>query len=147
MGFLHTQQNLKSLHLQNRRPFVIDDADPMLEAGQATDICHIAPADDPYTVIAGVFYLCKIFADTLAGFAIQGKGPLYVIHREAGTQGDTFRRDDIAQFLALGTLNLDIPFGNQALEMPVHCPNRHSQLRGKSGLVDIRIAFNIFEKG
>src|SRR5688500_631843 len=99
MVFLHTQQDLKSLYLQNRRLFVVDETDPMLEAGQAADIRYITLTDDPYTVITSVFYLGKIFADPLAGLAIQGKRSLHIIHRETGTQGNALRRDDVAQFL------------------------------------------------
>src|SRR5687768_449540 len=115
----------------------------MLEAGQAADIRYITLTDDPYTVITSVFYLGKIFADPLAGLAIQGKRSLHIIHRETGTQGNALRRDDVAQFLTLSTLDLDIAFGDQALDVPVHRPNRHAQLPGKRGLVYIRIAFDI----
>ncbi len=41
---------------------------------------------------------------TLAGLAIEGKGMLHIIHRQAGAQGNAFGRDDVTQFLALGAL-------------------------------------------
>jgi hypothetical protein len=119
----------------------------MLETRQAANIGNIAPADDPNPVIPGTLYLSKILTDALAGLAIERKRPLDIIHGEAGTQGYAFRGDDIAQLLTFGALDLDVSFGHQALEMPVHRPDRYSQLSSQRGLVDIWVTFDIFEKG
>src|SRR5688572_23379261 len=113
--FLHPQQDFKSLHLKRRDVFVRRYFDPVLEAGQATNIGDVALADDPYAVVASTLYLREVFADALAGFTIQGKGALHVIHGEPGAQGDPFRRDDIAQLLAFRALDLNVALGDQTL--------------------------------
>jgi hypothetical protein len=73
MIFLHPQQDFESLHLKGRDVLISHYFDPLLEAGQATNVCHIALANDPDAVVSGGFYLGKILVHALTGFTVQRK--------------------------------------------------------------------------
>ena len=96
----------------------------MFKTGQSANIRYIAFADNADAVITSTLDLREIFPHTLAGFAIKGKRPLNIIHCKTGTQGNTIGRDDITQFFALGTLDLNIAFCDQSFEMPINRSHR-----------------------
>ena len=87
-----------------------------------------------------------MFQHALAGAAVERHRVFDVGCRQAGTQGNPLRGDDVAQFLALGAFGFDVAFGDQPFKMPVDCADRHAQLRRQGRLGDIGVVLDLFEQ-
>ena len=90
--------------MQDGDILICHDFNPMLDTGQAADICNITPTDNPDLLMTGGFHCLEVLGHTLAGLSIQREGMLHIVHRQAGAQGNALGGNDIAQFLALSRL-------------------------------------------
>ena len=117
----------------------------MLKASEADHLGDLTLTEDVNLVVAGSFELFNATAAAFAYAAVKVKRSFDIVHGEVGTQSDTFGGDDVAQLFALGALDLDIAFGDQALEVPVDRAHGDAELIRESHLGDIGIGFDVGE--
>ena len=117
----------------------------MLKASEADHLGNLTFAGDVHLIVSSSFKLFKTQVGAFAYAAVKVKRSFDIVHGEVGTQSDTFGGDDVAQLFALGALDLDIAFGDQALQVPVDRAHGDAELIRESHLGDIGIGFDVGE--
>ena len=143
----HVQQNLEAFDLQGRGGRILNNQEALFKARQPANIGDIALPHNPDLAQAGGPDRVQMLFHALAGFAIEIEGAFDEVDRQARTQGNALRRDDVTELLALCALDFDVSFGDQALEVPVDRPYGHPKLIRKRRLVHVRVPLDVLKQG
>ncbi len=119
----------------------------LLHARQSAYISHIAIAFNAHNVDVLLLELSQQGGHALPDPAKESKGLLNIIYCQPGSQGDAFRRNDIAEFTPPDALNFNETFFNQPFQVPIDRSNRNAQVLCKLCLGDIRVRFNALQQG
>ena len=83
----------------------------------------------------------------LTDASVEIEGLLDIVDGEPGAQGDAFGGDEIAEFAALGALDLENAFFDEAFNMPIDRSDGDAKLRRHGGLGNIWVLLDLLEQG